>query len=361
MKTVLDSVLGHPSGNRCLTWLSRGEEQHMSFGEVAISAGRAAAGLAARGVRRGDIVMLVGTHHVDLYATWLGTTWLGAVPTIVAEPSVRIDQTIYWSRLMEQMRRIEARLIAIDPRIELDPAIPHVSYEVLVSSDLPVPARAQVTEDDLLLLQHSSGTTGSHKGVMLSNGAVMRHSTAYLSSLALKSDDIVASWLPLYHDMGLIACFVSPMVAGIPVVWLSPFEWVASPALLLKAIAKYRATLTWLPNFAYTFLAQRSRESNDLSSHRRAVINCSEPVTASAMDAFAQRFERDGLRRDALQSCYAMAENVFAVSATTVADPIRRTRIDGRVWRDEHRAVLPQVTASLICRMGARSMAATSS
>ncbi len=340
MKTILDLVLGHPAHRTCVTVLAHGNsEQSRTFGDVAAAAGRAAGALAARGVRKGDLVVLVGTHHVDFYATWLGTIWLGAVPTVLAEPSVRIDKGLYWSRLREQLQRIDARLLAVDPRVELVGAeLPHATYEELASAQLAPPPRAQAAESDLLLLQHSSGTTGLHKGVMLSHGAVMRHAEAYLPLLGLGPNDVVATWLPLYHDMGLIACFVSPLIAGVPVVWLSPFEWVAAPGLLHKAIARHRATLAWLPNFAFAFLSQRVRDRADLSS-LRAVINCSEPVTADAFDAFAARFREDGLKPEALHTCYAMAENVFAVSATTAADPPRRLKIDARVWRDEHRAV----------------------
>ena len=166
----------------------------------------------------------------------------------------------------------------------------------------------------------------------------MRHHESYARALGLRGTEVFATWLPLYHDMGLIACFVTPLVAGRPVVWLSPFEWVASPGLLLHAVAEWRATHVWLPNFAFSFLAQRVREprgSLDLSS-LRAVVNCSEPVTAEAMDAFAARFADDGLDRGALHACYAMAETVFAVAASTpAAPPVRRT-VDRRAWHDEH-------------------------
>jgi fatty-acyl-CoA synthase len=305
---------------------------------VAAGAGRAAAGLAARGVSRGDIIVMVGTHHVDFYAVWLGAVWLGAVPTVLAEPSVRIDKALYWARLREQLARIDAKLLAVDPRVELEAGTASATYEALVSTSAAPPARVTPQADELLMLQHSSGTTGLHKGVMLSHGAVMGHAEAYLPTLGLRHDDVVASWLPLYHDMGLIACFVCPLIAGVPVVWLSPFEWVTSPALLLKAIAKHRATLTWLPNFAFAFLAQRARDPVDLSS-LRAAINCSEPVTSEAVMAFEQRFTRDGLRPNTTQSCYAMAENVFAVTATRLGEPAKTVRVDAAAWRDEHRAV----------------------
>jgi acyl-CoA synthetase (AMP-forming)/AMP-acid ligase II len=340
MKSILDCVLAHPKERPCVTWVSRGStEVTRTFGDVVDGSARAAAGYASMGVGTGDTVVLVGTHHPDLYAAWLGAVWVGAVPTVLAEPSVRIDKGLYWSRLGEQIKRIDAKLLVTDPNVEIDSRWPvsmqHVTYEALAESRGEPPSRPAPSEEQLLLLQHSSGTTGLHKGVMLSHGAVMRHADAYLPQLTLTAEDVVASWLPLYHDMGLIACFVCPLIAGVHVVWLSPFEWVASPSLLLKAVQKHRATLAWLPNFAYAFLAQRVRDSSALSS-LRMVINCSEPVTAEAMRAFADRFVRDGFAAGALHTCYAMAENVFAVTATTSSDPPRYFQLDEQAWRDEH-------------------------
>ena len=348
LKTVLDHVLDHAvraPERTCVQVVSaRGKDERLSFEDVAAGAARAAGFFSARGVRRGDVVVLLGTHHPDLYACWLGAVWLGAIPTVLAEPSVRIDRGVYVARLGVLLERIQARVIAHDPGLSgAFPSGPlvHAGYDVIASSDDPAPARISPEEDDVLLLQHSSGTTGLQKGVMLSHGAVMRHAEAYGRAIDLRVDDVIASWLPLYHDMGFIACFVDALIAGTPVVWLSPFEWVASPSLLLSVIVEYRATLVWLPNFAFTFLSQRVREPSrrfDLSS-LRSVVNCSEPVSAESIDRFVARFAPHGLRSTAVQACYAMAENVFAVTTTTERHPPRRLRVDRSAWSGEHRAV----------------------
>ena len=341
-RSILDCVLSHDPNRSCVRTYSPNKQLAVrTFGEVAVAAQRAAAFYQAQGVQKGDIVILIGTHHVDLYGAWLGAVWLGAIPTLLAEPSVRIDKHIYWARMQKLVERIGAKLLAVDPAYEVNLALPTFSYEAIAQCTKAVPPRAEVTKDDLLLLQHSSGTTGLQKGVMLSHGAVMRHAAAYSKSLALHSDDVVASWLPLYHDMGLIACFVGPLIAGIPVVWLSPFEWVQKPGLLLEAVTTHRATLTWLPNFAFAFLSGRAKDPHrqlNLSS-LRAVVNCSEPVSEAAMTAFADRYAAEGLRRDALHTCYAMAENVFAVSASTPEHPARTVSLDAQAWREQHRAV----------------------
>ena len=178
--------------------------------------------------------------------------------------------------------------------------------------------------DTAALLQHSSGTTGLQKGVALSHSAILNQLCAYGGALGLREDDVIVSWLPLYHDMGLIAGFLLPLVLGVPLVLMSPFDWVAHPALLLRAIHDYRATFCWLPNFAYNHMAQRVRERDsaglDLSS-MRAFINCSEPVRAASHQQFLDRFAVNGVRADQLAVSYAMAENTFAVTQTPIGQP----------------------------------------
>ncbi len=148
-----------------------------------------------------------------------------------------------------------------------------------------------------MLLQHSSGSTGLKKGVALSNRAVLRQLRSYLPTLRLTPDDAIVSWLPLYHDMGLIACTVLPAVAGVPVTAISPLQWVTRPGAMLQAISEYGCTLAWMPNFAYDFLAQRVRASQ-LGAVRldgmRAWINCAEPTIAQSHRRFLERFEALG-------------------------------------------------------------------
>jgi acyl-CoA synthetase (AMP-forming)/AMP-acid ligase II len=202
--------------------------------------------------------------------------------------------------------------------------------------------------DDIVLLQHSSGTTGLQKGVALSHQAIFHQLEAYAKSLGLNEEDVFVSWLPLYHDMGLIAGFLMPILSGIPLVLMSPFDWVRAPYRLMQSISKYRGTLTWLPNFAYNFCAQKIRDRHvegvDLSS-LRAVINCSEPVRWESHRAFFEHFQNYGLQWSALQTSYAMAENVFSVTQSHLdggplvvdidreafmVDRMARTPFDGR-------------------------------
>lgn len=197
------------------------------------------------------------------------------------------------------------------------------------------------TADSIAFLQHSSGTTGLQKGVALSHSAVLNQLDSYAQALELGPADVVASWLPLYHDMGLIAGFILPLVMGVPLVLMSPFDWVAHPSLLLRAIDHYKATLCWLPNFAYNHMALRVRQRDsdgvDLSSIR-AFINCSEPVRASSHQLFLDRFAANGVRASQLAVSYAMAENTFAVTQTPVGQPAPVEYVDREALQRDLRA-----------------------
>jgi acyl-CoA synthetase (AMP-forming)/AMP-acid ligase II len=176
------------------------------------------------------------------------------------------------------------------------------------------------------------------KGVALSHQAVFNQLESYSEAIDLKDDDVIVSWLPLYHDMGLIAGFLMPILSKIPLVMMSPFDWVRAPFKLMQAITEYRGTLAWLPNFAYNFCAQKIRdrylEGIDLSSWR-AVINCSEPIYASSHQMFLERFAEYGFRAKALATSYAMAENVFAVTQGGINAPVATDVIDKTVFQEQ--------------------------
>ena len=191
--------------------------------------------------------------------------------------------------------------------------------------------------DDIVLLQHSSGTTGLQKGVALTHQAVFNQLESYSKAIRLSEKDIIVSWLPLYHDMGLIASFLMPVLSGIPLVLMSPFDWVRAPHRLFRAVSDYQGTLCWLPNFAYNFCAKKIRKDDlegvDLSS-MRAVINCSEPMRYNSHQMFIERFTNYGLKESALATCYAMAENVFAVTQDGIEKPVSIDEIDLEVFSE---------------------------
>ncbi len=199
---VLDHAQRSPERTCVETFSRRTPIERRSFAQVAEGAGRAAALLYEQGLRRGEVVLFLGTHHIDFYPAWLGCVWLGAIPTVLAEPTVRIDKKVYWSRLGELIRRIEAWGVAADPRIKIEQqlaAIPRMlRYDEIASGAGPVPSPISPRPDETLLLQHSSGTTGLQKGVMLSHEAVRRHAESYnrrLQLLRIRSHRLLAAAL----------------------------------------------------------------------------------------------------------------------------------------------------------------------
>ncbi|HSV85504.1 MAG TPA: AMP-binding protein [Levilinea sp.] len=290
-----------------------------------------ACALDAAGIRRGEVVVLILQHGIDLVAAFFGAMLHGAVPSIMPFLTEKLLPERYRADLasLVSITRPAAIVTYGDFEREVHAALTAggPARAVLVSDPIPTMEGFDpsgwgglgAAADDIVLLQHSSGTTGLQKGVALAHRPVINQLRHYAQAIELVPGDVVVSWLPLYHDMGLIAGFILPLLTGVRLVLMSPFDWVRAPQRLLRAVSTYRGTLSWLPNFTYNFCAEKVRErhleSIDLSSWRM-VINCSEPVRASSHRLFYERFAPYGLRQAALAVSYAMAENVFAVTQT---------------------------------------------
>jgi fatty-acyl-CoA synthase len=298
------------------------------------------------GIKPGEVVILILQHGEDLVYSFFGAILNGSIPAIMPFLTEKLSPEQY-RRSLIALFEITAPAAAVtypDFLDEIQQAIkPGSSVRKLLVSDQIIPLSElnaslfenglQRSPQDIVLLQHSSGTTGLQKGVALSHQAVFNQIESYSRALKLNSSDVVVSWLPLYHDMGLIAGFILPILTKVPLVLLSPFDWVRAPHKLFHAVSKYHGSLSWLPNFAYNFCAQKIRERDldgiDLSSWR-AVSNCSEPMYWKSHDMFLSRFQSYGLRSNALTTCYAMAENVFAVSQGGINEPVTIDRISQR-------------------------------
>ena len=144
--------------------------------------------------------------------------------------------------------------------------------------------------------------------------------------------DTVASWLPLYHDMGLIACFLLPLHCGATIVALDAFEWVAKPWSLLEAIETYKARFTWLPNFAFHHIVRTLPDDRVFKlGGMRAFVDCSEICRPDTLEQFAEAMRAHGVRREQLQASYGMAETVFAVTQTELGQQPRTVAVDRRL------------------------------
>jgi fatty-acyl-CoA synthase len=261
---------------------------------------------------------LLLASHEDQIVHYLAALQLGLVPAILTPPNRKLNAE-YYARTTEAVLD-RCRFSAIVTDVELALTAPTFTPFTIRATNRPAAKlhRADYAPPlDASFLQFSSGTTGIKRGVLVKDHAVLAQIDTYGRSLRASESDVVVSWLPLYHDMGFIACLNMPLVLGIHTVMIDPLDWVASPALFLHVASRYRATLAWNPNFAYAFMGQRVPESElaDLElSSLRALVNCSEPVTFSSQRRFADRFSGAGFRADAFRGCYAMAETTFALT-----------------------------------------------
>ncbi|MGC1436155.1 MAG: AMP-binding protein [Terriglobales bacterium] len=332
-------------------WIDEDERETVTFAEFRRRAGFQASVLRNNNVTAGDLVVLIMPQGIPSMTVFAGAMMLGAVPAFLAYPNFKVEPSKYRSGLAGVTANLSAKLIVIDKEfphellscVSLDDqtTVLRASDGKVTAEEIGIP-RLEHPPEALAFIQHSAGTTGLQKGVALTHGAVLKQ-LEHLAQ-ALKIDprtDRIYNWLPLYHDMGLIACFMLPMVCHVPVVMQSPLDWVMHPETMLQIISEYRCTLAWMPNFAFQFVPRRTPRSRwaqyDLSS-LRALINCSEPVRASSLHEFQSAFASIGLKADAMQSSYAMAENVFAVTQSDISQPLGPACIwaDAQQFRTKH-------------------------
>ncbi len=353
-RRLLHNLTEAPDRTAITLLYAKQPDQPLSFRALMQGACGYTQAYAAAGVRPGEVVVLILQHGEALVYAYWGALLAGAVPSIMPFLTEKLSPEKYRQELAALVEITRPAAVVTYPEFAAEVRAAVETENTPVRAVLLSDAVAPVAEpdlaglpglsrqpDDLALLQHSSGTTGLQKGVALSHRAVLNQLDRYTAAIGLSDADVIVSWLPLYHDMGLIAGFIMPIVSQAPLVLMSPFDWVRAPYRLLQAVSQFRGTLAWLPNFAYNFCAQKSRERDlqglDLSSWR-AVINCSEPMRWESHQAFSKRFAPYGLRPAALATCYAMAENVFAVTQGGFAGPVAVDVVDRRALITEQTA-----------------------
>lgn len=282
------------------------------------------------------VVLLLLPHCPELFLLHLGLVLQGHIPAILAWPTSRIDPDKYQRNLLHQLRNLPADLLITLPKLaaNLGPSLPFpaascsiensTAFEQLfptspVSEALATSANQGADSRppaDAIFLQFSGGTTGAQKAVVVTAPMLVSQMNLLREKLGVDPSDHVVSWLPMYHDMGLIACLWFALWHGIPSLHMSASDWVVNPELLLSYITSLEGTLCWLPNFAFSYMAQRRGEGAHRLGGVRAWINCSEPVRRRSMLAFAEAFRNCGVTEGSLQASYAMAESVFAVTQT---------------------------------------------
>ena len=294
-----------------------------TWGEVHQRARQVAGGLEAAGVGHGDAVGVLAGAPVEIAPTAQGLWMRGASLTMLHQPTPRTDLALWAEDTVTVIEMIEAKAVIVsDPFMPAAPVLAErgvkvLTVEQLLASDPIDPI--ETAEDDLALMQLTSGSTGSPKAVQITHRNV--HSNAEAMFIGAQYDvekDVMVSWLPCFHDMGMVGFLTIPMYFGAELVKVTPMDFLRDTLLWAKLIDKYKGTMTAAPNFAYALFAKRLRKQAepgqfDLSTLRFA-LSGAEPVDPSDVDDLIDAGKPFGLKASAVLPAYGMAETTLAVS-----------------------------------------------
>jgi len=321
----------HQPHRRAYTYLRDGEEDaaDITYGELDRRARAIAAALQQR-ARPGDRALLLYPSGLEFIAAFLGCLYAGVVAVPAYQPNPRLERTL---------TRLRAITADARPAVVLTTASLLSAASGLVASDpvfsdatwLATDAEADdagsfrdeavIDQGTLAFLQYTSGSTSTPRGVMVTHGNLMHNERQIQRAISLTEDSVMVIWLPLFHDMGLIGGTLQPLHTGFPCTLLSPAAFIQRPIRWLRALTRYRGTISQAPDFAYAMCVRQIDEADratlNLSSWT-AALNGAEPVRPETLEDFAVAFGPCGLRREALFPCYGLAESTLMVSGGPV-------------------------------------------
>jgi len=325
----------------------REDDKPYTYGGILEAARARAAALYALGLRKGDRLAMVVPGAEDFVLNFLGAVLGGIVPVPMYPPVALGKVESYVKNVEHIVASSGAKVLLVSKQVRpiLGSALDTGAVQKLaLVENLDLGASRAGTEpevkpDDLCFLQYTSGSTSAPKGVRVTHANLAANCFAIMRG-ALASDgtkDRGLSWLPLYHDMGLIGFVIAPLFDRTPVSFLPTMEFVKRPAYWLEMLHKHKATITFAPNFAYALAARRTRDSELAKwdfSHVR-VLGCgAEPIQAGTLRAFIDRFASVGMPTNALLPCYGMAEATLAISfAQTVHHTLKCDTVDAAALR----------------------------
>jgi fatty-acyl-CoA synthase len=341
-----------------------GEDEQLhtiTFGELYGRASGVARELQQRGLEAGQTVAIMLPTCAEFFYTFAGILLAGGIPVPIYPP-FRADRIAeYATRQANILRNAETQFLITFRQAEglarlLQPRVPTLRGVLNAERLASAPTQPEPTStewrpvenlshhargEDIAFLQYTSGSTGDPKGVTLTHANLLANIRSIAAGVELRPDDVAVSWLPLYHDMGLIGAWFVPLFSGVPLVVMSPLAFLSRPERWLWAIHRHRGTISPAPNFAYELcvrkIADKDIEGLDLSSWR-AAFNGAEPVQADTLERFATRFAGYGFRREALLPVYGLAEATLGVSAVRPGR-YRVDRIERATFESEGRAI----------------------
>jgi len=328
---------GEPDAPRRRTW-----------GEVHRQARRLAGGLAAAGLGRHDAVAVLAAEPATI-APAVQAVWLcGGSITMLHQPTPRTDLAAWAEDTVRVLSMIGSKLVLLGAPFE--PLVPvleqHGITHLLLAELADSPELAEVVtvdESAPALLQLTSGSTAEPKAVRITHGNLYANLTDMARMSALDVDsDIMVSWLPLFHDMGMVGFLTVPMTVGLELVKVTPVDFLSRPLLWAELISKYRGTITAAPNFAYALLGRRLSGAEDAAydlSSLRLALNGAEPIDEKAVLAFTEAGARFGMPAQCVFPAYGMAETTLAVSFAPLFTGLTLDHIDATQLEAHNRAV----------------------
>ncbi|MEY3201556.1 MAG: hypothetical protein RIR70_1106 [Pseudomonadota bacterium] len=333
--SLIDVLAWHaarePSRRHVLLPGDAGEMVELGFHALLEGARRRASSLLARGVSPNTSVAIMLPTGREYLEVFFAVMIAGAFPVPIYPPTRLAQLAEHLQRHAGILANAQvATLITLREAKALTRLASGVA-SVLSPEDLEASTLAplpKLSGSDIAFLQYTSGSTGEPKGVVLTHDNVLANIRAMGRAAKVTSEDVFVSWLPLYHDMGLIGAWLGSLYHACPLVLLSPLSFMAQPARWLHALTDFGGTLTAAPNFAFDICARRLPDEAlrgiDLS-RVRAMFNGAEPVSADTLEAFAQRFAKMGLRKESLVPVYGLAENTVGLAFSPIG---RAPRID---------------------------------
>ncbi|HWQ95397.1 MAG TPA: AMP-binding protein [Gammaproteobacteria bacterium] len=339
---VLDShVLSHPDRPHIILHGASGEEERISYAALRQGAQAVAAGLLRLNLEPGQTVALMLPTSRDYFYSFFGILLAGAIPVPIYPPARLSQIEDHLRRHAGILSNALATILVTVPEAKalarlLKSQVPTL-HTITTVGELSSAAEkftpVAIKSQDIAFLQYTSGSTGNPKGVVLTHANLLANIRAMGEAAQVSSKDVFVSWLPLYHDMGLIGAWLGSLYFACQFVVMSPLTFLAHPARWLWAIHRYRGTLSAAPNFAYELclrkIEDREIEGLDLNSLRMA-FNGAEPVSPDTVVKFTQRFARYGLRPDVIAPVYGLAESSVGLA---FPPPGRGPLID-RIQRD---------------------------
>lgn len=335
----------------------------ITFGDLYVRASAVADELVRRGFEPGQTAAIMLPTCAEFFFTFAGILLAGGIPVPIYPP-FRADRIAeYATRQSAILRNAEARFLFTFRQAEglarlLRPRVPSLREvtnaahfaEVPPATDEPRSAAWRPVRnlahhargEDIAFLQYTSGSTGDPKGVTLTHSNLLANIRAIVEAAELTPQDVCVSWLPLYHDMGLIGAWLAPIFTGIPLVVMSPLAFLSRPERWLRAISRHRGTISPAPNFAYELCVRKIGDKDlqdvDLSSWR-AAVNGAETVRQETLERFVARFAPYGFRREAMLPVYGLAEATLAVSLPKLGEGYRVDRIEREAFESRGQAI----------------------